>query len=654
MVSSKELKALITLAGKIDPSLQSAMMKASKLSNNVSKQAKESSSSMSKLGNIVKGVFIGNLASSAVEKLGDKLLEAGKDGIKLASDLTEVQNVVDVSFGKNATKINDWASKANNAFGLSELSAKQYTGTLGAMMKSSGIAGDKVVTMSEKLTGLAGDFSSFYNLSQEDAFEKIRSGISGETEPLKQLGINMSVANLQAYALSKGIKTSYEKMDQASQTALRYGYLMHVSKDAQGDFQRTSGSFANQIRLLQTNFEQLSAKVMSNALPALNKVAQTANKFLGSITPDKIAGISKIVTVPFEKLYSIGTKTFNNLTKVVHDNQGTLNNLGKVAKDIGDKLEGAFNSAKPPLKWLFENGVPLVTKGLFDILDGSTKVYDFINKNWNLIIPIVAGITGAIIAYKIATIELNVAEKAGMIIQVLSRAWAEATTIIQLLSEGESIARIAQLALNAAMIENPIGLVCTAIGVLIGVGIILYQNWNSITKAVSGAWNWFQTLIKGMPDVAIALTGPLAPLLLLIKHFKEVQDVVGGAFNAVKNFFGFGGSQNNSTSTPSYSKITSVPKFASGGVASRPSIFGEDGPEMAIPLKRTPRSLSLLNQTAEMLGAASSNNANVKIDIHVDGSSGNSNDITEQIKSAIKEIMDEYFPNDDERRVSFE
>lgn len=104
--------------------------------------------------------------------------------------------------------------------------------------------------MSKKLTELSADMASFYNLSNDMAFEKIRSGISGETEPLKQLGINMSVANLEAYALSQGIRTSFQNMDQASQTLLRYNYLLSVTGDAQGDFARTSNSWANQVKLM--------------------------------------------------------------------------------------------------------------------------------------------------------------------------------------------------------------------------------------------------------------------------------------------------------------------------------------------------------------------------------------------------------------------
>lgn len=200
-----------------------------------------------------------------------------KSGIDYASDLAEVQNVVDVTFGKAAASVNEWSQQALEAYGLNEVTAKQYVGTMGAMLKSSGVAGNSVLDMSEKIVGLAGDVASFYNLDTNTAFEKIRSGISGETEPLKQLGINMSVANLEAYALSQGITTAYDKMSQAEQTMLRYNYLMSVTSDAQGDFARTSDSWANQTRLLGESWTEFVGKMAANLLPTLTAGVSALN-----------------------------------------------------------------------------------------------------------------------------------------------------------------------------------------------------------------------------------------------------------------------------------------------------------------------------------------------------------------------------------------
>ena len=216
--------------------------------------------------------------------LAKKSFEVIQTGINYASDLAEVQNVVDVTFGSSAAVIDSWSKECINAYGLNEVSAKRYAGTMGAMLKSSGLAGDAIVSMSQNMVGLAGDMASFYNLDIETAFEKIRSGISGETEPLKQLGINMSVANLEAYALAQGIETSYNSMTQAEQVMLRYNYLMSVTADAQGDFARTSGTWANQTRLLSENWKRFTGVLAEQLLPALTSVVSGFNRLLTLLT----------------------------------------------------------------------------------------------------------------------------------------------------------------------------------------------------------------------------------------------------------------------------------------------------------------------------------------------------------------------------------
>ena len=213
-----------------------------------------------------------------------KALDTIKTGIDYASDLAEVQNVVDVTFGSATEAINSWSKECLAAYGMNEVSAKRYAGTIGAMLKSSGLAGDAIVDMSKDMVGLAGDMASFYNLDLETAFEKIRSGISGETEPLKQLGINMSVANLEAYALSQGIKTSYNEMSQAEQVMLRYNYLMSTTADAQGDFARTQDSYANQTRLLSESWLEFTGVMAEQLLPVLTTIVSWLNNIVAFLT----------------------------------------------------------------------------------------------------------------------------------------------------------------------------------------------------------------------------------------------------------------------------------------------------------------------------------------------------------------------------------
>lgn len=213
-----------------------------------------------------------------------KALDTIKTGIDYASDLAEVQNVVDVTFGSATEAINSWSKECLAAYGMNEVSAKRYAGTIGAMLKSSGLAGDAIVDMSKDMVGLTGDMASFYNLDLETAFEKIRSGISGETEPLKQLGINMSVANLEAYALSQGITTAYNEMSQAEQVMLRYNYLMSTTADAQGDFARTQDSYANQTRLLSESWLEFTGVMAEQLLPVLTTIVSWLNNIVAFLT----------------------------------------------------------------------------------------------------------------------------------------------------------------------------------------------------------------------------------------------------------------------------------------------------------------------------------------------------------------------------------
>jgi len=255
---------------------------------------------------------IKSIALSAISVIGSAfaagaivqgMAQVGREGIELASSLSEVQNVIDVTFEDGAQSVNDFAKSAKNAFGLSELAAKKYTGTLGAMLKSMGLTLDAVGEMSTAMTGLAGDFASFYNISTDEAFQKIRAGIAGETEPLRQLGINMSVANLEAYALAQGIDTAYASMTQAEQATLRFNYLMSVSADAQGDFARTSDSYANSQRLAALATDELKTAIGNRLIPVAKQFQQELGKIAGAaadaIGQRGLAGFIDVITDRF-------------------------------------------------------------------------------------------------------------------------------------------------------------------------------------------------------------------------------------------------------------------------------------------------------------------------------------------------------------------
>nr|WP_297874303.1 hypothetical protein [uncultured Blautia sp.] len=257
----------------------------------------------------------------------------GKQSIKFGSDIAEVQNVVDVAFGNMSGMVDEFAKTSDEKFGLSELAAKQYSGTMMAMLKSSGIARNTAAEMSTTLAGLAGDIASFYNIDTDEAFRKIRSGIAGEIEPLRQLGISMTVANLEAFALSQGITKSYQAMTQAEQAMLRYNYLLWASADAQGDFARTSGNYANQIRMFKLNIQQLSATIGQGIIAAILPAIQGLNALISMLI--KAANAFKVF------MYTLMGKKVEGTKGIVQDISG-IGDAGDVAAGgLGDAADSA-------------------------------------------------------------------------------------------------------------------------------------------------------------------------------------------------------------------------------------------------------------------------------------------------------------------------
>ncbi|MEK3796111.1 hypothetical protein MKX42_30680 [Paenibacillus sp. FSL R7-0204] len=293
------------------------------------------------LGGVIAGAFaVGGLVAF------------GKEAINLASDLQEVQNVVDVTFKSMSQDINNWSKGLINDFGLSELSGKKYASTMGAMLKSSGLAGLQMEQMSKQLTELSADMASFYNLGNDEAYQKVFSGMTGETEPLKALGINMSVANMEAYALSQGVTTSYQKMDQASQSLLRYNYLMSVTKDAQGDFARTSNSWANQVKIMGEQWRIFQGTMGAGFINVLTPVLRGLNWLIAKLQV-AAAYFKAFTELIFGNAVGGGTAAATGAITDVGDAAagagGSLGDMGTAADKTGKKAKKAGKDVKGSL-----------------------------------------------------------------------------------------------------------------------------------------------------------------------------------------------------------------------------------------------------------------------------------------------------------------
>lgn len=355
---TEALAQLASAGGKVNTATNSISSAFSKLSSGTLSLGNLVSKTASKIGGGIKTIIgwfqrLGsgssglktasfNLSALFKTAIGFKaiqgLVDFGRSAVDLGSQITEVENVVDVAFGSMSDKAYQFASTAKEQFGLSELAAKQYSGTMMAMMKSSGVAQDAASKMSISLAGLAGDIASFYNIDTDTAFQKIRSGISGEIEPLRQLGINLSVANMEAYALSRGITTSYNAMSQAEKVALRYNYLMSVTGDVQGDFARTSGTWANQVRLLTLNFQSLSAVIGQGLIAGILPAIQALNALMSKLM--------QAANVFRNFMYVLMGKKLKGSQGGVSDIVSNLGGIETAGDDASSGLDDATSSAK--------------------------------------------------------------------------------------------------------------------------------------------------------------------------------------------------------------------------------------------------------------------------------------------------------------------
>ncbi len=361
-----------------------------------------------------------------------------KDCLEVGSNVTEVQNVVDTAFKDLSGQADQWASNAMTNFGLSELSAKKYMGVFGQMSNAMGITGQAALDMAEDVTGLTGDVASFYNLSTDEAYTKLKSIWTGETETLKDLGVVMNQTNLDQYALNNGFGKTTAKMTEQEKVMLQYQYVTSALSNATGDFVKTQDSWANQTRILSLRFEQLKASLgkgfialftpilrgLNNLLAGLQKVADGFASFvqmltgadvstsMGSISSD-IAGIGDDASSAADNVGDIGSaakKTakdiekslagfdqINKLTEPADDSSdssgstgGTSSGIGSVdlVPDVSGSTSNAtsaisdfVNKAKKELDKLRKWSVSTFSPSMSRIWDGLTKNTDTAKKN---------------------------------------------------------------------------------------------------------------------------------------------------------------------------------------------------------------------------------------------------------------------------------
>ena len=226
------------------------------------------------------GQEISSLGTSLTTGVTLPIAGAAAASIKFASDLEESTNKVNVAFQGSANEVKKWSDTTLETFGIAKGTALDMAALFGDMGTAMGQTPQEAARMSESLVGLAGDLASFKNIGIEEAQTALKGIFTGEGESLKSLGVVMQDSTLEAYAMATGQKKAYDEMTQAEKVALRYAYVMDATKNAQGDFARTSGGTANQLRIVQESLKEAAATLGQNLLPVITPILQKINDLI--------------------------------------------------------------------------------------------------------------------------------------------------------------------------------------------------------------------------------------------------------------------------------------------------------------------------------------------------------------------------------------
>lgn len=361
----EEYKSRINTLLNSESGLKSEQDKLRASTDNLSEAQRNAASSAAQMGDgftVTKGV-ISDLASSVIKKTANALIDFTKGSLEAASSLYEVENVVDVSFGNMRNKVDEFSDTAIEYYGISELTAKRTASLFAAMGEGMDLALDKATDMAIGLAKRSADMASFYDISQEITSTALKSVFTGETESLKRFGVVMTEANLQQYALAQGIQKTVKEMTQAEKVQLRYNYLMEATASSEGDFARTSDSFANKTRQLKERLTETSVAIGERFIANLDGAFNTLDKLLEKVNEaaengdldDFIKDVSDIlknllnvltavggVLVKFPKLTAATAAGFTAMkaaNKVKGPVEGAANALNKLAFNMSNATE---------------------------------------------------------------------------------------------------------------------------------------------------------------------------------------------------------------------------------------------------------------------------------------------------------------------------
>lgn len=572
------------------------------------------SESMDKAGEKMKAV--GDKISSAGKTLSTAvtlpLLGIGTAATKMAMDAVESENLFEVAMGAVAGDARKWSEETSKALGLNAYNVRNNMATYNAMLTSMGLTSDESLKMSEGLTQLSYDMASFYNLKPEEAFDKLKSGISGEAEPLKALGILVNDNTIKTYAYANGIAKQGEQLTEAQKVQARYGAIMEATKNAQGDLARTMDSPTNKLRIMKEQAQQIGIQFGQILIPILEKLISIIKPLM-----DRFQGLSKeqqemivkiaLVAAAVGPLLLIVGKAVSVIGSI-STAFGTVSGAMAAAGGASGAVGAAIAAITGPVGIAIAAVAGFIA--IFVLLFKNNETFrNSVITVWNQIKTIMAGVFEAIKALIQAFVQV-----AGAVWQKYG---ADIVTVIS--AAFNVIATVVTTALN--LIKNIIQIVTSLIkgdwqGVWDGIKNLTQNLWNGIQSVISGVLN----LIKGIISVETGfvkntITGAWNTVKSVTSSIWQgiktaIETPINAAKNTVKNaidaivgFFRniklpeikipqiklphFELTGKFSLSPPQVPKL-SVNWYSTGGIFSSPSVIGvgEAGTEAVVPVEK--------------------------------------------------------------------
>lgn len=489
-----------------------------------------------------------------------------KSCLDLGSNLSEVQNVVDVTFPNLNKQVNSFAKNSIKQFGLSESVSKRMVGTYGAMARAFKFSEQEAYKMSTTLTGLAGDVASFYNIDPTEAYTKLKSVFSGETETLKDLGIVMTQNALDQYALEKGYNKTTSAMSEQEKVALRMAFVTEQLSTARGDFARTSDSWANKVRVLSLNFETLKAtigqgliNIFSPLVSILNeiiiKLTQLANKFLvftslfsknknSSESMSSIANEAKRASGEVTGIGNAAKKTAKQLGSLAGFDELNVMSSNSGSSDVSSG--GATGGGGPAVSMDIDtSGIDKASQSV-DALKGKFEAFkSFVTQNSPLIISALAGIATGLLAFQLITGWSAITAAMAHLITNIQFAALCFSSFFSALSSGNGLVValgtvFGTATASALVISGAIGAVTAALVYLYNTSASFRTLVNTAVEGIRGILsNLYNNVLKPIFSLLLSMFNtiikPLATFIaqVFVKAVQSVATIALTFFNSV-------------------------------------------------------------------------------------------------------------------------